>query len=102
MTLEWTRSAIRDVQNLRNYIALDSAAYAERFVQKIIEAVEKAAVFPRVGRKVPEADEENIREILYGNYRIFYRIDESRILVLMVIHGARDLTQLAPKPWEIG
>ncbi len=78
MTLEWTRSAVRDVQNLRNYIALDSEAYAERFVQKIFEAVEKAAVFPRVGRKVPEADEENIREILFGNYRIFYQ-SKSRV-----------------------
>ncbi len=102
MTIEWTRSAVRDVRNLRNYIAQDSEAYAERFVQKIIEAVEKASAFPRIGRKVPEADEEDIREVLFGNYRIFYRIEESRILVLMVIHGARDLTQFAPKPWEIG
>lgn len=101
MKIEWTRSAARDVRNVKYYVALDSESYAERLVQKIVGAVEKVAVFPRAGRKVPEADAENIREILYRNYRIIYRIERDRILVLMVIHGARDLTQIAPKPWEI-
>lgn len=101
MKIEWTRSADRDIRSLRNYIAADSEVYAERTVRKIIEAVDKAAAFPRVGRKVPEADDDTIREILFGNYRIFYRIEESRVLVLMVIHGARDLTRAVPKPWEI-
>jgi toxin ParE1/3/4 len=101
MRIEWTRSAARDVRNVRNYIALDSEVYAERTIEKIVEAVEKAANFPRIGRKVPEADDDSIREIIFGNYRIIYRIEESRILVLMVIHGARDLTQVVPKPWEV-
>lgn len=101
MRIEWTRSAARDIRTLRDYIALDSEAYAERTARKIVEAVEKAGTFPRVGRKVPEADDDSIREILFGNYRILYRIEESRVLVLMIIHGARDLTRAVPKPWEI-
>ena len=101
MRIEWTRSADRDIRNLRNYIAADSESYADRTVRKIVEAVEKAATFPRVGRKVPEAEDDTIREMIFGKYRIIYRIEESRVLVLMVIHGARDLAQAAPKPWEI-
>ncbi len=100
MTIEWTRSALADVRNLRNYIAQDSEAYADRFVARLIDAIEKAATFPSIGRKVPEADDEAIREILYRRFRILYRIDENRILVLMVIHGARDLNQVETKPWE--
>jgi toxin ParE1/3/4 len=99
--IEWTRSAVSDVRNLRDYIARDSEAYAERFVQKIIEAAEKVGASPRVGRKLPEADQENIREIVFGIYRIVYRAEESRSLILMVIHGARDTAKITPKPWEV-
>jgi len=100
--IEWTRSAITDVKRLRDYIAHDSEAYAERFVQKIIEGVERAAFFPYSGRRVPESDDERVREVLFQNYRVMYRVEAERIAVLMVIHGARDLSQIIPKPWEIG
>jgi plasmid stabilization system protein ParE len=100
-TIEWTRSAISDSRSLRDYIAKDSRAYADRFVQRIIEAVEVTAAFPLLGRKVPEANDDSIREILFHKYRIIYRVDPSRVLVLMVVHGGRDLTQLNEKPWEM-
>jgi plasmid stabilization system protein ParE len=60
-----------------------------------------AAAFPLIGRQVPEADDETMREILYSKYRIVYRVEPDRILILMVIHGARDLAQVDLKPWEI-
>ena len=101
MKIEWTRSASRDVRSMKNLVRLDSESYAERLVQKIVGAAEHAAAFPHAGRKVPEADAQDIREVLYRNYRIIYRIERDRILVLMVIHGARDLTLITPKPWEI-
>ncbi len=40
----------------------------------------------------------NIREILLHNYRIIYKIDEDHILILTIVHGARDLKNM--KPWE--
>lgn len=64
--IEWTRSAISDVKSLRDYIARDSEAYADRFVQKIIEVVDKAGAFPHMGRRVDEANEEGVREILFA------------------------------------
>jgi toxin ParE1/3/4 len=98
--LEWTRSAIRDVRALRSYIAYDSEAYAERFSQRIIEAVEKLEQFPLMGRFMPEAHDAAIREILFQKYRIIYRIEPSRVLILMVVYGGRDISELTPKPWE--
>jgi addiction module RelE/StbE family toxin len=100
MKIEWTRSAIRDVRALRDYIAFDSAAYADRFAQKIVEAVESASAFPLMGRQMPEAESDAVREILFQKYRIIYRVEPTRILVLMVIYGGRDLSQITPKPWE--
>lgn len=101
MKIEWTQPAFLDLERIRDYISRDSEHYAVRFIEKIIEAVEGLEDFPRMGRPVPEAEDENIRELLLHNYRIMYRVETDRILVLTFIHGARDLNQRKTKPWDI-
>ncbi len=101
MTVEWTQPAVSDVEGIRDFIGRDSKYYATRFVEKVVEAVENLHKFPKIGRSVPEAEEESIRELLLHSYRIIYRVETDRILVLTVIHGARDLSQRRPKPWDI-
>jgi len=99
--IEWALSAISDVKCLREFIARDSLPYAERFVQRLIEVIENTSSYPMMGRKMPEALDDNVREIMFQKYRIVYRVETSRILILMVIHGSRDLAQVDPKPWEV-
>jgi len=101
MKIRWTDPAIESLRSLHSYIATDSTVYASSFVQRIILAVERLTSFPRLGRVVPEADEETIRELLFQNYRIIYRIKNEMIEILTVIHGRRDLGSLEPPPWEI-
>jgi toxin ParE1/3/4 len=101
MRIKWTNPSIESLRNLHRYIAQDSEIYASSFVQRIVLAVEKLENFPRLGRVVPEADEETIRELLYQNYRIIYRIKTERIEILTVIHGRRDIGSLQPAPWEV-
>ena len=102
MRIVWTEPAVEDLQELHAYIARDSELYASGFVERIITAVERLADYPALGRIVPEANEENIRELVYQNYRIIYRITKNRIEMLSVIHGARDLGARSPAPWELG
>jgi toxin ParE1/3/4 len=99
--IEWALSAISDVKRLREFIARDSLPYAERFVQRLIEVIENTSSYPMMGRKMPEALDDNVREIMFQKYRIVYRVETSRILILMVIHGSRDLAQVDAKPWEV-
>jgi len=101
MKIEWTEPAVLDLESIRDYIRRGSEYFAARFVERIIEAVESLAAFPERGRNVPEAAEENIRELIFYNYRIMYRVEKERILILTVIHGARDLTRKKPNPWDI-
>lgn len=101
MKLEWTEPAIIDLENIRDYIAKDSANYAARFVARIIEAAETLPNHPRIGRVVPEAEDDAIRELLFQNYRIIYHAESDRILILTIIHGGRDLSRLEPKPWDV-
>ena len=65
MKIEWAEPAIVDLESIRDYIKKDSDYYAIRFVERIIEAVENLVRFPKRGRIVPEAGEDNIREILF-------------------------------------
>jgi plasmid stabilization system protein ParE len=47
--------------------------------------------FPFSGRKVPEFDDENLRELIAYSYRIIYRVEPTEVIIASVIHGKRDL-----------
>jgi plasmid stabilization system protein ParE len=102
MNIRWSESAVLDLENIKNYISRDSEYYANEFTARIIGAVEKLFLIPSMGRKVPEADNEKIREIIYYNYRIMYLIESAEsILVLAIIHAAREFNNMNLKPWEV-
>lgn len=102
MKIVWTDPAVEDLRELHAYIARDSEVYASGFVERIILATERLIDHPKLGRFVPETNDENIRELLFQRYRIVYRIKKDNIEVLSVIHGARDLGDLKPASWDVG
>ena len=102
MKLIWTDPSLADLRAIRDYIARDSDSYAADLIGEVVLSVERLLRFPRLGREVPEAQDENIRELLYQNYRIIYRIAGERIEILTIVHGSRDLTAHQPAPWKIG
>ena len=101
MKIQWTEPAVLDLEDIRDYIARDSEFYASEFVGKIFKAVKKWKGFPQLGRRVSEVDDDSIREIIFHNYRIIYQIREKFILILGIIHDARDLSNMKPSPWEV-
>jgi toxin ParE1/3/4 len=59
--------------------------------------------FPRAGRKVPEFDDESVRELVVYSYRLIYRLQDGddEVVTAAVIHGKRMLTateQLGDNP----
>jgi toxin ParE1/3/4 len=100
MKLVWSEPALADIESIRDYIRRDSEFYAGRFINRIIEAVETLVNLPARGRLVPEADDPSTRELLFQNYRIMYRLEDARIIILAIVHAARDWTQKETKPWE--
>lgn len=101
MKIDWSDPSVSDLEAIRDYIAKDSEYYASEFIGKILDAVEALKGLPKIGRIVPEASQDDIRELLFHNYRLIYRIETERILIIAIIHGARELSILKPKPWEI-
>ncbi|HYJ87925.1 MAG TPA: type II toxin-antitoxin system RelE/ParE family toxin [Pyrinomonadaceae bacterium] len=97
----WTDPAIEDLRELHAYIARDSELYASGFVERLISATERLADHAEMGRVVPESNNDSIRELLYQNYRIIYRLKDDHVEVLSVLHGARDLSGRPAAPWEV-
>jgi toxin ParE1/3/4 len=92
-TIVWSPSAIADVNDLAQYIARDSVAYASAVVAKLLEATRTLENFPVAGRIVPEFNDKAIREKLVYSYRVIYRIEGSTVTIITVIHGKRVLNE---------
>ena len=89
--VKWTNNALQELEDIANYISKDSLKYADILVSQIFEMVSHLQEFPKIGRKVPEYNDPNLREIIYKNYRIIYLIKETQLEVISIIHGSRML-----------
>lgn len=91
MKVHWTDTAEGHLDAIYAYIAKDSPEYALRVVDRLTSRSQQIADFPLSGRKVPEYEMEQIREVIEGSYRIIYHIKSDQIDVLAVIHGSQDI-----------
>ena len=89
--INWTKKSIKDLKAINDYISLDSTFYATRFIAKIIKRVDQLIDFPESGRMVPEKNTPEIRELIEGNYRIFYKLKKEKITILRIHNAARKI-----------
>ena len=88
----WTEPALRDLNEIAEYIALDKHSAAQNLVEQIFERVTQLQEFPESGRKPPELSKNSrYREVIVGPCRIFYRIDNSKLFVLYLMRSERQL-----------
>ena len=91
MKIIWSPLAIERVSEIAEYIALDNPVAAEKWVDDIFDSVKRLKKFPKSGRMIPELQLEHFREIIFGNYRVIYRVEENQLSVLTVRHGKQVL-----------
>jgi len=98
--LIWTPQALDDLEAICQFIARDAPRYAQIFAQRVFAAAERLQQFPLSGLVVPEIDQQNVREVLLGNYRIIYRSRGEDVEVITVYHSARllDTSQFRCQP----
>jgi toxin ParE1/3/4 len=86
----WTDTAIQDLNDIGDYIAKDSERYAELTVQRLFDSVDILEDYPKAGKMVPEFEDDSMRELIRGSFRIVYQIvDDLRIDILTVHNCAR-------------
>ncbi|MFC2131903.1 type II toxin-antitoxin system RelE/ParE family toxin [Bacteroidota bacterium] len=84
----WSPSALKDADSIAEFIARDSVNRAALFVHRLIEKTDRLQKFPLSGRVIPEIDNQSCREIIYGAYRIMYRIEKDDVWITGIVHGA--------------
>ena len=90
----WTELSTLDLKEIFDYIAENSHRYAIITANKIYEKVQVIAANPFSGRIIDKFNENSIRELIEGNYRIIYRIkSEMQVDILRVYHSARLLNK---------
>jgi addiction module RelE/StbE family toxin len=87
----WTKGAVAHLEAIHEYVAQTSPEYARRIVDKLTRRSIQIAAFPFSGRVVPEYELNSVRELMEGNYRLIYLVNDDKdvVEVLAVIHGAR-------------
>lgn len=91
MNILWTQKAEKQLTQIHEFIAEDSPYYAAQTVDQIVLRADSISRFPNKGRKVPEISDDSIREVFQHPYRIIYQIKEPNILILSILHQARNL-----------
>ena len=86
----WSPTAIEDVDSIAEYIARDSIDQASLFVIRLIGATDCLQDLPNSGRIIPEIGNPGFREIIYGSYRIMYRLSDDAVWITGIVHGALD------------
>jgi plasmid stabilization system protein ParE len=91
MKIVWSPLAIDRASEIADYIAQDKPIAAEKWINTVFSKVEQLKSSPKIGRIVPEIRNNQFRELIYGNYRIIYRIEQKKISVLTIRHGKQIL-----------
>jgi plasmid stabilization system protein ParE len=52
--------------------------------------------FPELGAVVTEWNDPHKRELIVGNYRILYETRDDCVLIIAIVHAARDISQGIP------
>lgn len=90
------RGAEEDLTEIVTYVAADRPSAAEALAARIEKNLRLLSTNPHLGR-IPD-DEELIRlgyrYLVVENYLIFYTIEEPKIFVHRILHGARDYLRM--------
>jgi addiction module RelE/StbE family toxin len=90
----WTKPAREDLREILNRIKMDAPEAAWRFGQQVQDAGRSLRKFPERGRQVPEV--AGYREMLLGNYRLIYQVQDKTVRIVRFIWGSRDF----PRAWR--
>ena len=94
MRVRLSRAAERDLREIASYIAKDSPLAAFKVTIFLRQKALGLGGIPYAFPLVPRYERRGIRRRVCGNYLIFYRVDEEIVLIVRVLHGARDYAPL--------
>lgn len=87
----WADTAITDLENIADYIALSNPTAAKSLVQSLLNKIERLERFPLSGKIPAEIPELEYREIVAPPCRVFYRLADDTVFIVHICREERDL-----------
>jgi toxin ParE1/3/4 len=90
MRVDWSPRALDRVVEIASYIALDSPANAEAWVDRLFDHVEEQLTeFPLSGKPARDVDTDDARELVFESYRVFYDVGD--IVEILTVRRCSEL-----------
>lgn len=89
MKVVWTRPALRQLGDAREYIAIDNPEAASRQIDRIEKSVNQLTLFPMMGRSGMRVGTREF-PVPGTPYILVYRVAKTRVQILALLHGARN------------
>ena len=87
----WTSRARADLKAIHDHIVKDAPQNAKKITREIVQKANILLEFPQIGRKVPEVNDDDLREISLHPWRIIYHLRQGKIFVVTVVHKRRQI-----------
>lgn len=91
MKIVWSPIALERMHEIAQFIAEDKPSAAKKWIRLIFKHAEKLQRYPKSGRWVEEVNRPDIMEIVVGQYRVIYRLEEKQVAILTVRHARQML-----------
>jgi toxin ParE1/3/4 len=100
--LIWTESALSNLNDIAEYIALENPVAAKALVRRVFSSVERLQEHPSSGKFPAELESKRYREVVSGPCRIIYRHTQNEVIVLYVMRSERQLRNFLIEEAENG
>lgn len=97
MKIVWSPVALQRIEEIVDHISSDRPGAAAEWAEGLFDLVGRLESFPDRGRTVPELGQASIRELIYGDYRVVYKIEGAKVGILTVRHGKRRFEVSEPR-----
>lgn len=89
----WSESALLDLDEIAEHIALDKPNAAKKLVKNVFNTVDRLEQYPESGRFPPELKGKRYKEVVVDPCRVFHRINvaQDKVFILYVMRGERTL-----------
>jgi plasmid stabilization system protein ParE len=95
--VRWTEEAAARLQEIHQYLVERSPGAASETILALYRLAESLDRFPERGFVHRTRGGREVRILLYGHYRVVYRVDAGRdVTVIGIFHGAMDLPRYLP------
>ena len=92
MKIVWSPLALEKLEASAKFIALDKPSTADKWVNDIFDRIDLLGSQPELGREVPELLGSNYREVIFGSYRIIYKVENE--IKILTLRNSRQLLSL--------